>query len=604
VKSLRARWRSRRVDQRGYAAILVAVLLPTVFLSCAAIAVDTANWYAQERDMQKAADAAALAGVPYLPYDLVSATTLAKSVAATNGYSDSDPDVSIAVGLGSRDTQLKVTITDRVANSFGQFIGVGSTTLSRTAVADFKGPQPMGSPCNTFGNEPTSGTGGSSPTPSGTAHGAAPFASCSTPPQFWGVIEGPQTDKVQGDEFQDTSCSNGVDGCTSGKNDEYDPFGYVYVVKVQPKAVGSPINLQLYDPEFANTLSGSDLCGGLPSSNSWGGSGNANPYVTNADAKNRYAAPTSKNSAQSFCNGDYFPGSSGSPTPPVTSFVLRSAVASQDPQAAPVQTDTSGKACIKQYGGLDPSWSTNLLTSGKSGYNAQLASVFHNWTSLCTFVPTDAGDYYLQVRTNVKTGGSGSGILWSGNTAAAAATGNTTSGEGANTFAMRAVTVAGDETSVAVAGYSHMPIDINATGSTSTFNLIRVLPGAAGQFISFSFFDAADATGNGSIRILTPSDATGSVTTTPFPGGGCTATGGYAGSKSTLSNCTATVSNDKNNGKLETVTIPIPSDYTCDYSTFGGCWYRVQITFNGADSVTDVTTWNATVVGDPVRLIQ
>jgi hypothetical protein len=30
----------------------------------------------------------------------------------------------------------------------------------------------------------------------------------------------------------------------------------------------------------------------------------------------------------------------------------------------------------------------------------------------------------------------------------------------------------------------------------------------------------------------------------------------------------------------------------------------VQITFNGADSVTDVTTWNATVVGDPVRLIQ
>jgi hypothetical protein len=48
----------------------------------------------------------------------------------------------------------------------------------------------------------------------------------------------------------------------------------------------------------------------------------------------------------------------------------------------------------------------------------------------------------------------------------------------------------------------------------------------------------------------------------------------------------------------------VPSDYNCNYASFGGCWYRVQITFQGASAVTDVTTWNATVVGDPVRLVQ
>jgi Flp pilus assembly protein TadG len=600
VSRLRRLWRSRRTNQMGYVAILVATLIPTVFIACAAVAVDTGNWYAQQRDIQKAADAAALAGVPFLPNDMPSAIVRAKDVAARNGYDDADPAVTVVVTLGDRPTQLKVTITATVPNTFGKVIGVPTATLQESATADYQGPQPMGSPCNTFGNEPTSGTGGSSPTPSGTSHGSAPFASCTTPPQFWGVIEGPDTDKIQGDQYQTKDCSSGVDGCTGTSNSDYEDYGYAYVVKVQAGAVGSPIDLQLYDPEFAETGA---TCASLPGSSSFPTTtGNLNPWVTKADAKNRYSKDGT--TFKSFCNGDYFPGTSGSPTPPTTTFVLRHTNPANNPSTAVVQNDTGGSPCVKQYGGIDPTWSVNMLTSGASGYNAQLAQVFHNWTSLCTFTPTEAGDYYLQVRTNVSVGGSGSGLLWSGNPAASATTGNLTTGEGANTFAMRAVTTAGNETKVAVAGYSHMPIDINATGSTSTFNLIRVAPGAAGQFISFSFFDAADASGNGDIKILTPTDATGSITTTPFPGGGCVGKGAGAGGGTALSNCDAPVSNSANNGKLETITVPIPSDYNCTWSSFGGCWYRVQITFNGATSVTDVTTWNATVVGDPIRLIK
>ncbi len=36
-----------------------------------------------------------------------------------------------------------------------------------------------------------------------------------------------------------------------------------------------------------------------------------------------------------------------------------------------------------------------------AAYNGALAKVFHQWTTLCTFTPTQAGNYYLQVRTNV-----------------------------------------------------------------------------------------------------------------------------------------------------------------------------------------------------------
>ena len=58
-----------------------------------------------------------------------------------------------------------------------------------------------------------------------------------------------------------------------------------------------------------------------------------------------------------------------------------------------------------------------------------------------------------------------------------------------------------------------------------------------------------------------------------------------------------------NNGKTETIIIPIPSDYTCNYNSFGGCWYRVVVAF-ASGTVHDVTTWDATIIGDPVRLIK
>jgi hypothetical protein len=157
-----------------------------------------------------------------------------------------------------------------------------------------------------------------------------------------------------------------------------------------------------------------------------------------------------------------------------------------------------------------------------------------------------------------------------------------------------------------------MPIYVNSTSATPSFYLIRVLPGAAGQKISFSYYDIGDSQSAGSVTVQKPPDATGSITTTPFPGG-CTAYGGSAGgsqaAQTTLTGCSAPFakatsgSDSKNNGKTETITIPIPSDYTCSYNVSTGCWYRVAINF-GSGTVNDITTWDATVVGDPVRIIK
>jgi Flp pilus assembly protein TadG len=600
---LRRRLRSRRAQESGYVAVLVAVLLPTVFMACAAFAVDTANWYAQQRDMQKAADAASLAGVPYLPNDMANAKTRALEVAARNGYTNGVGGVSIDVTVGDRPTQLKVTITQSVKNTFGQVIGSPTTTLSRSAVADYQGPQPMGSPCNTFGNEPSQGVSNPLTDVNGSALGSPKLPNCSSNPQLWATIQGPQVDKQWGDRYQSKLCANGTENCSGGTNTEYAEEGYFWVVKVASGAVGKAITLQLYDPAYVVT--GSD-CEDLPSQSSW--TNNPNPYVT-TDGKKRYGnTVVASTTGAPYCTGDHPSGTTNN-QPLITSFVLRDPTDTGDPMRGAVHPN-----CTMQFGSQTTAPVVNDLTSTKNTYDQSLAKVFHNWIDFCTFTPSATGDYYIQVRDNVSTSGGTAEantngnptLIWRNNPAAGAATGNLTTGYGDNSFGLRALIQNGSQSSVSVAGYDRMPMYANATGSVQTFNLIRVLPGAAGSYINFSFFDIGDGLSGSStatLRVVPPTDATGSIKTTPFPGN-CSAVGGYAGTGTSLSNCTATISHAKNDKSVESMSIPVPTDYNCSYANADGCWYQVIVTFPSGTDVSDITTWDATVEGDPVRLVK
>lgn len=612
----RALRRARRSAQEaGYAAILVSILVPTVFLGLAALAVDTARWYLEMERVQNAADAASLAGVPYMPQDFANARTRALQVAARNGFDDADAGVDITVEPGSRDTQLRVTIESRITNQFGAFIGVGGATIVRTAVADFNGPAPMGSPCNVFGTEPTSGGAAAAP-PLDTAIGVRP-ANCPRDPEMWANVEGPETGKVQGDRYGTRRCeSAGVDGCDASRNNlEYNQYGYFWVVRVEPGMVNRPISLQLYDPAFVRT---GQFCSdnGLPDHAAV--DDNMNPYSTTG-SKARYGETDSSGYPNPvlpapYCTGDSFPGSGGS-NPMTTTFVVRQQTDTNDPMKAPVQNSTAGTPCAKQYGArtTNPTYAT--LKSTNAGYVEQLAQVFHNWTELCTFQPTRAGDYYIQVRTNRRYNFPSNTLVRDVPSGSAADLANgpgdsTAYGAGSNAFGIRAVTPAGLERNVAVSGWDRMPIYANSVAAETTFNLIRVLPGAAGQYISFDFFDAGDAAGTGTVQVLLPSDATstsGGPIINKFPGTGCTSKGGSAGNGQILLNCTATLTRSGgvavNNGKVQTINIPIPSDYTCDATVLTNCWYRVKVGFSSGE-VHDVTTWDAEIMGDPVRLTE
>jgi hypothetical protein len=535
--------------------------------------------------VQNAADAAATAGVTFLPDDFASARAAATTVAGRNGYPDGGTN-HITVSVGEKPTQLVVTVATRVTNAFAQAMGQKYATIARSATADYNGPAPMGSPCNTFGNEPPGSSSDSSRGPASSVITApAGGAVCTSNPQLWGAIAGPDTPKANGDEYMTRTCASGNTGCTGTTNTEFDPRGYFYIVRVSTAAVGQPLTLQVYDPAWVES---GDNCESSPDNSSNKLQNNMNDYTT-VDGSTRYAK-----AANNYCPGDVDnTAAGGTDTPIVTSYDVRTPTDTYNPS-----NGTPITGCTKQYPGyLKAAVTTAALRKGNAAYNDNLAKVFHQWVPLCTFMPSRAGDYYLQVRTNVALGGSSDGQGgYQGNSNVYLQTGDSSSvhGSGNNRFALRIK--GAPAASVSIAGWQHMSIYANYSGAQTTFNLVRVIPAAATKTLVIGFYDVGDAANPGSITMLPPTDSNMGSNIS-----GCVGSGVVNGA---LTNCQLTnvSTNTGWNGKSEFVRIPIPSTYTCTADQPGGCWFRLQVSFPGG--VNDTTTWTAQITGDPIRLIK
>ena len=592
--ALRRRREHKRLDQRGYAAVLVAMSVAAFLLPITALSVDIAKWYVELERVQTAADAAAMAGVTYMPDDFASAKSTAIAVSALNGYPNSGTS-SVLVETTSKPSQIKVTVATRVENVFAGSFGNRFTVVSRSAVADFNGPAPMGSPCNAYGNEPTAAiTADQNRGPSSSVI-IAPSggASCTSNPQFWGAIAGPETPKGNGDAYMTRNCSSGNSGCSGTTNSEFDPLGYFYIVRVGTAALNVPMTIQLYDPAMVEV---GDTCTSGPTLTSgWPWANNMNPYVPN-DASARYAG----GNASGFCNGDVVNG--GVAGDIVTSYGLRLPTDTYQPKVA-----TPILSCQKQYPGYSSTQTTSQVlteptsTKANASYKPEVAKVFRQWLDLCTFTPTVAGDYYLQIRTNVALGGSSDGEGgYQNNPAVFDQVGDdaTVKGNGNNRFGIRVKGAA--RSAISVSGFEHMGMYANysngSVAATSTFNLVRVVPAAATKTLKIGFFDTGDASQPGTLTIQPPPDSN-----LPASISNCTGTGVVTG---TLSGCQLTnVSSSTYNGKWQFVNVPIPANYTCTVAQAGGCWFTVKFAFpSGVPN--DTTTWTAKIDGDPVRLIQ
>ena len=150
--STRASRSHRNLGERGQIVVIFAGAI-IAFVALSAIVIDVSWYWSNSLRMQRAADAAALAGVVWLPENVPSARAAAEAEATKNGYTTSSvTGVTVTAEADkSNSRRLVVTVSGPVNTYFARVLGLTSLNASRTSKADFVLPVPMGSPQNYYG---------------------------------------------------------------------------------------------------------------------------------------------------------------------------------------------------------------------------------------------------------------------------------------------------------------------------------------------------------------------------------------------------------------------------------------------------------------------
>ncbi|MCP3909947.1 MAG: hypothetical protein GY713_03235 [Actinomycetia bacterium] len=560
------RFRGDTTGDEGYILMLSTLLLvPLILIS--AFAIDLGSWYLQANRLQRAADAAALAGVIWQP-DFGLAQAEALDIAGRNGFTNGVDDITITVtDIG--DTQLRVEIVDNTVPTFFTQIIRPDITIGRASTAEYVRPIPMGSPENFLGNDPAD--------------------SSMSQPNYWLATFGPNTNKGSGDRYHTYNNCGGADiGCSGGFNQEFEPDGYIYTTEVTALQ-GQPLNFEIFDPLHHNY---GDHCteevGWLfndASDNTW--------YQDNFEGP---GAPLGESPPERFergnttwCSGDN--GLNGNYTMTV---IVR------EPDATAFTNTDNPIVCAVNFESLVPSDQADLVSRllDNTPYG-ELAlpfrDYFRNWITYCS-IPSAAvqtGDYIIQIRTNADQSSppySYNNPDYSINT------------RGRNRYSLR--TGFGDKdtngvwsSGVTLAAEGRLPMFVNRPGGDgipTTFHLARVGPQYAGQRLTLDFYDIGDGSAL-TVDVHPPSGTTFSNCsfdrignpTNPIP---------------MYSSCGISVSSGYGNGDAMIALVDLPTDYSCNTADPFDCWVTVTMTFS--KTPVDTTTWSAAVSGDPIHLIE
>jgi hypothetical protein len=172
--------RPLRDREPGFVMVVTAIVFPILIMSVAFV-VDVSMFFFKSVQVQRAADAAALAGVTRMPRT-ADAVKLAKDIAKRNGYQNNVDNVSVVIAPpADTNKRLKVTIVD---NSTPLFFGttlLKNWKIQKTSTAEYVSNIPLGSKENAIGTGDVTDTG--------TGQG------------FWLAISGPCAAKEAGDQI-------------------------------------------------------------------------------------------------------------------------------------------------------------------------------------------------------------------------------------------------------------------------------------------------------------------------------------------------------------------------------------------------------------------
>jgi hypothetical protein len=373
--------------ERGATVVLLSLLL-LVLMGAAGMSVDFGWLFLNGRWTQQAADAAALAGVVYLPADEPTAVATAIEIAAANEYVDLSLGGDAAVAsrqLPSNARQLEVEVERPVNTFFLRAFGIDTINVKRRAVAEYVLPLPLGSPDPQFGNDPE----------------CAPNIDTGTGcANIWGNIHGNYTDRIMGDAFS-PACV-GSNGPACAQNEWSRERGYVYGVEL--KSAAASLTVELLDPAF--------VVGGNNNINAGDHHVNASP-TTRWTLYEADATPLDLSDNAVICQVEYSPEPASTPFDWRTFCVVTNADAGIYPLQVQIvdgntgglnrwsiRSSASGGAQTRVYGLGDMSIYANVKGGGSDFYLAEVEEIHKGKPMIIElFDPGDAsGNNFIHLR--------------------------------------------------------------------------------------------------------------------------------------------------------------------------------------------------------------
>ena len=586
----------RRHRSRGQVIVIFAGAV-LAFFALLSIVIDVSWYWANSLRIQRTADAAALAGVVWLPGNPGQASIVALAEAVKNGYTDGVGGTTISADQdASNPRRLVVTIGSPVTTYFARVVGIASFPARRVAKAEFVLPVPMGSPQNYYGigcmdtnvvgglTEPACTTGGNTNGPSGVANatnasGYAVTGGTATnqlnSQGFWGVAFTKGGDSRNGDAYLPTDISN-----PNGPNTEYDLAGYPYTVEV-PTGGGGKVFL--FDPGFC----------GMPVLGS-GRAGSGDEWTNNMGGTN--PAPVST----------YFNLYDDNNTPyKLDDDVLVWASGSTFENEKQVDESGAHGSGSPQY----PSGSAGITRCDRAG---DPNYAYHlKWFQIPATLA--AGNYRLQVTTTkVDTS-----VL--GGTTVLDASENADVGA-ANRFGIEVTSTSG---SPRVYGGGRMAGYANVQAGQQRFYLAQIdRTSGAGKTVEIDLYDPGDVGGGAWLQVLSPDGNAYNPATFSFTSR--SKASGAVGPSSNSATCIETnrpsssppggipagcpAILDGSGSQFDAywlqILIPLPSTYgsvglTPSGETEAG-WWKIQYNVAGGN---DTTTWQVNIRGNPVHLV-
>jgi len=615
----------RRLRSKAGQAIVLLALTGTLLIGGVGIAVDLAVGFMYSVAAERAAAAAALSGVVFMPdeFDPASAVPLGSRNDATdraidearrNGFTNGDPLAGVIVTparVAGKTNQLQVTVSRNAPVFFMQIFGFQTYQVSRTAVAAYLPPISLGQPGSQVGTT---------------------LAELGNSRFFFVRTEGWGTDRSQGDGYtpnssaptasygtsSDVHLASFANGTETRDPTVADRGGYDYRINVPTGGSGGVV--QVYNAAFSPDGTGAtaNFCDNVQNpgpancsskGNNWFHEDDGGPFAYSTTPPNNYSTmrytlyrvnnPFIRGSDVLLSQLTVYPIDARNWSKPAQQYLIAGG-------------PNRGQTVTQQYAGGLP---TNML-------------VYHSWIDVATYTGAqDNGLVSLRQTGNFSTYYQGGALVpgtyrlrvdtldYSG----ASFTNGSTGGH--KGYAVRALN--GDVNRTAcgncdVAAWNEIcfftPFDAGPGGNFK-MNLFQLTPDYAGLTVSIDIWDVGDissTTGFVRINILDPS---GAVATSPqgvniYDLGvqrSNLANGQYAviASAQNGNQVASFVATDTSNGTTRNshwvhIELPIPSTYN---PPPGQYWWSMQY-LTGANTVAvDTVTVAVGLKGGPIHLV-